>query len=141
MLKNICKLNDSILVLENYNVELFLFSLTRAKWIWKRSYVSTQYFFLSILYNCWKFLLKLIVLFFLNDISISLCCGIITTWTHACLLRPSCYSLAALLMKKTYSLVSISLSIKSNVFGLTSKIFYCLAKWLISEKLFITPTS
>lgn len=54
-----------------------------------------------------------------------------TTWTHACLLRPSCYSLAALLVKKTYSLVSISLSIKNNVFGLTSKLFYCLTKCLI----------
>ena len=61
-------------------------------------------------------------------------CGIITTWTDACLLRPSCYSLAALLVEKTYSLVSISLSIKNNVFGLTSKLFYCLAKCLISAE-------
>lgn len=61
-------------------------------------------------------------------------CGIITKWTDACLLRPSCYSLAALLVEKTYSLVSISLSIKNNVFGLTSKLFYCLAKCLISAE-------
>ena len=61
-------------------------------------------------------------------------CGIITTWTDACLLRPSCYSLAALLVEKTYSLVSVSLRIKNNVFGLTSKLFYCLAKCLISAE-------
>ena len=61
-------------------------------------------------------------------------CGIITKWTDACLLRPSCYSLAALLVEKTYSLVSISLSIKNNVFGLTSKLFYCLAKCSISAE-------
>lgn len=57
--------------------------------------------------------------------------GLSTTWTHACLLRPSRYSLAALIVRKTYSLVSISLSIKNNVFGLTSKLFYCLTKCLI----------
>ena len=60
--------------------------------------------------------------------------GLSTTWTHICLLRPCCYSLAALLVKKTYSLVSISLSIKNNVFGLTSKLFYCLTKCLISAE-------
>lgn len=68
-------------------------------------------------------------------------CGIITTWTDACFLRPSCYSLAALLVEKTYSLVSISLSIKNNVFGLTSKLFYCLAKCLIWQEALHNSTS
>lgn len=60
--------------------------------------------------------------------------GLSTTWTHACLLIPSCYSLTSLLVKKTYSLSYISLSIKNNVFGLTSKLFYCLTKCLISAE-------
>lgn len=60
--------------------------------------------------------------------------GLSTTWAHACLIIPSCYFLTSLLVKKTYSLVSISLSIKNNVFGLTSKLFCCLTKCLISAE-------
>lgn len=71
--------------------------------------------------------------FIFYDVAISLCLALTNNMnTCACLLRPSCYSLAALCVKKTYSLVSISLSINNNVFGFTGKLFYCVTKCLIS---------
>lgn len=72
-----------------------------------------------------------ILFFIFYDIAISLCLGLINYMNARMPLRPSCYSLAAPLVRKTYSLVSISLSTKNNVFGLTSKLFYCLTKCLI----------
>lgn len=39
-----------------------------------------------------------------------------------------------MLVRKTYWLVSISVHIKNNVSGLTSKLFYCLTKCLISAE-------
>lgn len=65
-------MNDRILVLENDAVELFLFSLTRAKWTWKET-VSTQYLFLASSIELLTISLKTHHTLFLNGISIYFC--------------------------------------------------------------------
>lgn len=95
-------------------------------------------FFWLIFYSCWKFFKSRIIFYFLFLVILLFffVCGLLIIWIYVCFLRFSCYFLVVLFVRKIYLLVFISLSIKNNVFGLISKLFYCLIKCLISAEVF-----